>query len=1030
MLKQLLSTVLLSGTMLIGLSATAQAQLIDITERGGYITTSFIPTDNAAERAGRLIDNNSGTKLYAGNGAGGTITYKINQPEVVTAYSITSANDAADRDMAGWLFQGSIDGTTNSWVTLDTRTKETFPDRFQKRVFTITNSASFQYYRWTQIFRNGSPAGTGGTTGSIQLAEVELLAATSTGLFNIMLGGVTYDAWATAAGAEGPEKATDSYIYTPSASNAAAAIGGGSRYSTANPNTWLVYVGNVKTMAKSYGLTSGNDVSSDANDPKDWTLYASNDSTIWVTLDAQTGQAFSARSQTKTYTFTNTTFYKYYKLDVTANNGGTKLVIAEWQVDGQAGLIPATPTNVAISTSTNNSITLTWNDLATNEDSYIIEQSKDKSNWYRSISAPANATSFTVTELAQNVRYYFRLSAKNNDFGKSPYSEIVTKKTVRDGGVTYANITEYAGILDETYNKGGGEGRYALLDQNVNTKYSQGNPPPIWLRWTAMFPAAVDKYTITSANDTYWGDPQTWTFEATDDTNATWKVLDTRIGEVFDTRFQKVTYTFTNTTRYKYYRLNVSSATLSSIQMSDMEIFGTSNGEGGLTKPTNLTADLVESAVDQIELNWADNTTEEDNYVIEQSLDSKAWTTSATVDKNTTVYIVSGLEPSTKYFFRVSAVNTDDRGTSDVVEITTSNPSMLAPTEGYGDGYSKTSTVITWVDNSLGEDGYEVDRCLTSDFTPLASVKTFTLEANATNYIDTNLAVNTTYYYRVRATSTIYNNSDYTPAITATTYKDLSGLVYCDTLPGVSAQALYAGNGGEEEENILDGNPDTKYNMAAAADPPMWVEIDFAKHAVAVTSYVVVSAFDNAGNVRDPYEWILEGSNDGTNWDQVHDLSSTPQKFAVRKQEKQYNINNTVKYSRYRLNVTGVVTPGSYYVQLADLKLYAEKKDVVVTSVKETKNQVAPKVFTLSQNYPNPFNPTTNFNFTLEKSGQTVVKVYNILGAEVATLFNGNAEAGKYYHVTFDASHLASGVYITRIESGSQNLTRKIVLMK
>lgn len=1029
MLKRILGSVLLSAMVLLGYSSSVSAQTVDITERGGFITTSFIPGDNAAERAGKLIDNNTGTKLYAGNGAGGTIMFRANQPEVVTAYSITSANDAPDRDMANWLFQGSNDGTTNSWVTLDTRTKETFPDRFQKRTFTISNSTAYQYYRWTNIYRNGSPAGSGGTTGSLQLAEIELLAASSTGMINIMIGGTTADALATAAGAEGPEKATDSYIYSPSAGNTAAAIGGGSRYVTANTTTWLLYTGVVKTLAQSYSITSGNDANSNSFDPKDWTVYASNDSLNWVTLDTKNGQTFNARSETKYYPITNTVFYKYYKLDVTANNGGAKIVIADWQLNGQAGLIPSTPANLAVSAATNNSVTLTWTDGSTNEDNFIIEQSKDQANWYRVIKVPANTTSYTVTELAQNVRYYFRMTAKNNDFGQAAYTAPVSKKTVRDGGVTYANITEYAGILDETYNKSGGEGRYALLDNNVNTKYSNGMPAPIWLRWYAVFPAAVDKYTITSANDTYWGDPQSWTFEGTNDTTQAWTVLDTRIGETFASRFQKITYTFTNTTRYSYYRLNVSAMTKSSIQFADMEIFGTSNGEGGMMKPTNLTADVVSTAVDQIELNWADNTTEETNYTVEQSQDGKTWKTVATLDKNTIVYIVSGLDASTKYYFRVNAVNADDKATSEIVSVTTPDPQMAAPTDGYGDGYSKTSTVITWVDNSLGEDGYEVDRCANSNFTPASAVTTFAIAANSESFIDTALAMNSTYYYRVRATSMLYNDSPYLGPITASTYKDLSSYVYCDTLPGTTASALYPGNGGEEIENILDGNPDTKYNTATSNDPPMWVQIDFKDYAVAVTSYVVVSAFDNAGAVRDPYEWILEGSNDGTNWDPLHDLSSTPQKFAVRKQEKQYSFNNTVKYKSYRLNITAINTPGAYYVQLADLKLFAEKKNVV-TAVKNEAAVVAPKVFALSQNYPNPFNPSTNLKFTVEKSGNAVLKIYNVLGAEVATLFSGNAEAGKYYQVSFNANKLASGVYIARLESGAQMLTRKLILMK
>jgi hypothetical protein len=91
---------------------------------------------------------------------------------------------------------------------------------------------------------------------------------------------------------------------------------------------------------------------------------------------------------------------------------------------------------------------------------------------------------------------------------------------------------------------------------------------------------------------------------------------------------------------------------------------------------------------------------------------------------------------------------------------------------------------------------------------------------------------------------------------------------------------------------------------------------------------------------------------------------------------------------------------------------------------------VTVKKFTLASNYPNPFNPSTMIQFTLGNDGMTSLQVYNMLGQEVATLFNGNAEAGKMYQVTFDASSLPSGLYIAKLESGNQRMMQKMVLMK
>jgi hypothetical protein len=89
-----------------------------------------------------------------------------------------------------------------------------------------------------------------------------------------------------------------------------------------------------------------------------------------------------------------------------------------------------------------------------------------------------------------------------------------------------------------------------------------------------------------------------------------------------------------------------------------------------------------------------------------------------------------------------------------------------------------------------------------------------------------------------------------------------------------------------------------------------------------------------------------------------------------------------------------------------------------------------PAVFSLNQNYPNPFNPTTNITFSLANSGNTTLKVYNILGNEVATLFSGNAEAGKLYNVKFDATKLSTGMYIYRLQNGNSVEVKKLTLVK
>lgn len=90
---------------------------------------------------------------------------------------------------------------------------------------------------------------------------------------------------------------------------------------------------------------------------------------------------------------------------------------------------------------------------------------------------------------------------------------------------------------------------------------------------------------------------------------------------------------------------------------------------------------------------------------------------------------------------------------------------------------------------------------------------------------------------------------------------------------------------------------------------------------------------------------------------------------------------------------------------------------------------VIPTEYVLHQNYPNPFNPMTTISYTLPSAGSVSLKVYDLLGKEVATLINGYQQSGTY-SVTFNASTLASGVYFYRLEAGRHTLVKKMVLLK
>ena len=89
----------------------------------------------------------------------------------------------------------------------------------------------------------------------------------------------------------------------------------------------------------------------------------------------------------------------------------------------------------------------------------------------------------------------------------------------------------------------------------------------------------------------------------------------------------------------------------------------------------------------------------------------------------------------------------------------------------------------------------------------------------------------------------------------------------------------------------------------------------------------------------------------------------------------------------------------------------------------------SPDEFSLAQNYPNPFNPVTSIQYAVDSKQFVTLKVYDVLGNEVAVLVNEEKPAGSY-EVKFNGNHLASGIYFYRLTTGSFIQTRKMILLK
>jgi hypothetical protein len=111
-------------------------------------------------------------------------------------------------------------------------------------------------------------------------------------------------------------------------------------------------------------------------------------------------------------------------------------------------------------------------------------------------------------------------------------------------------------------------------------------------------------------------------------------------------------------------------------------------------------------------------------------------------------------------------------------------------------------------------------------------------------------------------------------------------------------------------------------------------------------------------------------------------------------------------------------------------KKYGEILENYTVGIQDDANAL-PSVFSLSQNYPNPFKPSTIIDYQLKTPGFVTLKVYDLLGREVATLVNEYKQPGTYNSkLNTQNYNLTSGVYFYRLQAGSYNETKKLILMK
>jgi fibronectin type 3 domain-containing protein len=229
-------------------------------------------------------------------------------------------------------------------------------------------------------------------------------------------GGAAWLSWSSATMSSGA--VPTSYLYpVPAGGTATASSNGGNEspamafdgltstkwyYGTVGGTGWLQYKFSSATAVTEYRITSANDVPQ--RDPAAWTFQGSNDGSVWTTLDTRTAQTFAARSQTNTYTIPNTTAYAYYRLNVTANAGGSAYGIQLSELTLIAAAVPA-PTGVTAFPG-NQQVALGWNASA-GADSYQIKRATVSGGPYTTIATGLTGTAWVNTGLTNGTTYYY-----------------------------------------------------------------------------------------------------------------------------------------------------------------------------------------------------------------------------------------------------------------------------------------------------------------------------------------------------------------------------------------------------------------------------------------------------------------------------------------------------------------------------------------------------------------------------------------------------------------------------------------------
>ena len=285
---------------------------------GGSIVSEFSDFLESCD-VGKLVDANPDTKFTTSRSRF-YILWEGYRNVTVCKYSLTSAADDPTCDPKSWTFSGSSDA--KNWTVLDKRTGVEFAGRKETLEYDVESDVAYKYFRLNFEGNNGGER--------TQIAEWTLEEFVVVIDPNLPYT-IKYDNNSRNMPSSGT--LTSQYSDFPETSHVGKLADGypTSKFVTSHSEFYILWEGDEDAAVNNYSLmaVAGSDRRSDL---KSWMLSGSNDTQNWTLVDEQTDQSFDA-GEVKEFDLDNKTPYKYYKLDVRANNGGGETAIAEWTME-------------------------------------------------------------------------------------------------------------------------------------------------------------------------------------------------------------------------------------------------------------------------------------------------------------------------------------------------------------------------------------------------------------------------------------------------------------------------------------------------------------------------------------------------------------------------------------------------------------------------------------------------------------------------------------------------------------------------